>query len=160
VLAGSPPTEAEQSRFPHHQLPSRGVPHRLPPSEHLQPRHHFKKDRLSPWLDHIYTFTVNELRSKPKPPSSFSGRRVPPVDGPHQPSSVLANLSNCFVRAPHYSSISSPSTLTSPPVQRHRFPASREPPPWRRYCGEPPSTLLPPTGSPWSSLPPWHHLIR
>jgi hypothetical protein len=48
VLAGSPPTEAEQPRFSRRRLPPRGAHHQPPPSEHLQPRHHFKKDRLSP----------------------------------------------------------------------------------------------------------------
>jgi hypothetical protein len=48
VLAESPPIEAEQLRFSRRRLPSRGAHHRPSSFEHLQPRHHFKKDRLSP----------------------------------------------------------------------------------------------------------------
>jgi hypothetical protein len=48
VLAGSPPTKVEQPRFLRCWLPPWGAHRRPPPSEHLQPRHHLKKDRLSP----------------------------------------------------------------------------------------------------------------
>jgi hypothetical protein len=48
VLAESPPTKAEQPRFSRRRLPPRGAHRRPSPFEHLQPRHHFKKDRLSP----------------------------------------------------------------------------------------------------------------
>jgi hypothetical protein len=76
-----------------------------PPSEHLWPHHHFKKNRSSMLFDHVYTFTVPDLRSEP----SSTHRHLP-----------------------------------SPPLD---------------LCVEPPSTLLPPTGSPWSGVPPRHHLV-
>jgi hypothetical protein len=39
---------AEQPSFSRRRLPPRGAYRRPSPFEHLQPRHHFKKDRLSP----------------------------------------------------------------------------------------------------------------
>jgi hypothetical protein len=43
----------------------------------------------------------------------------------------------------------------SPPSTRRRLPS-----PPLGHCGEPLSTLLAPTGSPWSGVPPRHHLLR
>jgi hypothetical protein len=160
VIAGSPPTKAEQPRFPHRRLPPRGAHRRSLPSEHLQPRHHFKKYCLSSYFDHVYTFTIDDLRSEPKLPSSFPGRREPPINSPHQPSSGPVDPGNSFARAPCYSLTSFPSTSTPPPVQRRCFPADRAPPPWRHRYGEPPSILPPPTSSPSSRLLPQHHLLR
>jgi hypothetical protein len=48
VLAGSPPTKAEQPRFLRRRLPPWGAHRRPPLSEHLQPHDHFKKGCLSP----------------------------------------------------------------------------------------------------------------
>jgi hypothetical protein len=92
--------------------------------------------------------------------SSFPDRWAPPIDSPHQPSFGPGDHGNSFTRASRYSSTCSLSTLTLPLVQCCRFPAGRALPSWRRHCGEPPSTLLPPMGSPWSRLPPRHHLLR
>jgi hypothetical protein len=73
------------------------------------------KDRLSPYFDHVYTFTVDDLQFKPKSPLSFARHRAPPIDNPHQPSSGPADPGNNFTPAPCYSSTSSTLSFSHRP---------------------------------------------